>query len=157
MRDGDGDSSQFRIIDDIAAYGWHCAHAPAAGDFAPVSYSVGLFRTFKFPELAVLGLPSHLAQVLLQRAVNELRQGRPLNLPGATPALIRNAECMLVRVPLGAYSDQFDLCRWYYESQDFPLYQIVWPAANGRFPWDDSAPALLKTHQPVLGHSRPGH
>jgi Domain of unknown function (DUF4262) len=42
--------------------------------------------------------------------------------------------------------------RWYYEGDGFPLYQIVWPARSGQFPWDRLASAEFKRAQPVIGH-----
>ncbi|MNL71313.1 hypothetical protein D3C87_1964450 [compost metagenome] len=56
-----------------------------------------------------------------------------------------------MRVPQAQYRDYVGYARWYYEGNDFTLYQIVWPSRDGHFPWDTDAAAAYVAAQPLLG------
>src|SRR4051794_23018469 len=56
-----------KVLDDIATHGWHCVHVQTRGDRGPYSYTVGLFHTYKHPELFISGLATEVSQLILQR------------------------------------------------------------------------------------------
>jgi len=62
------------------------------------------------------------------------------------------AACVLVKVPETEYHEHVGFCRWYYEGNAFPLYQIVRPAWDGYFPWHAQASEAFRAAQPVLAH-----
>jgi len=59
-------------------------------------------------------------------------------------------------VPSSQYYEHVGLCRWYYEGNGFPLYQVVWPSRSGFFPWHSRAPEAFRAAQPVLGQAASG-
>ncbi len=40
---------------------------------------------------------------------------------------------------------------WFHDGNEFPLYQIVWPDRQGRFPWNEGAEIDPRHRQLVLG------
>ncbi|MET0377655.1 MAG: DUF4262 domain-containing protein, partial [Spongiibacteraceae bacterium] len=46
--------------------------------------------------------------------------------------------------------------RWYYQGNDFPLHQIVWPSQTGLFPWHPEASAAFRKAQPVIAGGADG-
>lgn len=148
--------SERKVIDNIAQYGWHCVHIMAEGDDGPYSFTIGLFHTYQHPELLIFGLPADVAHPILHIAVRAIQRGEPLNLSAPTDELLEGYPCCFVEVPATEYHDYVGFCRWYYEGNGFPLYQIVWPNRLGQFPWHPEATASFKRLQPVLGHSSNG-
>jgi hypothetical protein len=44
------DHSERKVIDNIAAYGWHCMNILADGDYPGYAFTVGVFHSYKHPE-----------------------------------------------------------------------------------------------------------
>src|SRR4051812_43772329 len=93
------DTGRQKIVDEIAEYGWHCENVLANWDSGAFAYTVGLFEKYEHPELAVFGLKPGIASLALLRAVEQLRQGKTIDLSGhADEALLKGCECALVPV-----------------------------------------------------------
>lgn len=150
------DVPEQKVIDDIANFGWHCVSILAEGDEGPYSFTVGLFHTLKHPELVIFGLPSKVAHQILTIAGNAAKAGRPLDMKASTDELLEGFACCFVEVPKAAYYEHVGFARWYYQSDDFPLYQIVWPSRHGHFPWHADATPAFRATQPVLGPALQG-
>ena len=150
------DAPEQKVIDDIAEHGWHCVSILAEGDDGPYSFTVGLIQTLKHPELLIYGLPSKTAHQILTIAVNAAKEGRPLDMAASTDELLDGFDCCFVAVPKAAYYEHVGFARWYYQGDDFPLYQVVWPSRHGRFPWHTDATPEFRAVQPVLGRPLKG-
>ncbi len=150
------DSPEQKVIDNIAQYGWHCIHIMGEGDAGPYSFTIGLFHTYKQPEFVIFGLPAKVAHQVLSIVVQAIQRDEPLNLSVPTNELLEGYPCCFAEVPATEYHDYMGFCRWYYEGNGFPLYQIVWPNRAGQFPWHPEATTAFKRVQPVLGHSPNG-
>ncbi len=102
----------------------------------PFGYTIGLFG-LGHPELVVAGVGASAASGMLTWAAGLVAAGRDLV---AGELLVREPAGRLVvevcpnpgEVVLGAN-------RWYHRPAEFsvPAYQLTWPDASGRFPWDD--------------------
>ena len=150
------DKSEQRVVDDVAKFGWHCVHILAEGEAPEYSFTVGLFHSYRHPELIIFGLSSKVAHQILTTAANAAKSGQALDLSQPTDELLNNYSCCFVEVPPSEYYEHVGFCRWYYEGNSFPLYQIVWPSRSGLFPWHSQAPEAFRVSQPVLGHAADG-
>lgn len=65
-------------------------------------------------------------------------------------ALVENYECVFVEVPRARFNDFVFSASWFYAGRDFPLYQVVWPDREGRYPWNEGATPDPRHEQPVL-------
>ena len=65
--------------------------------------------------------------------------------------MLEGHQCAFVRVPVEQYRNYVGYARWYYQGDDFSLYQIVWPSRDGHFPWQAQASAQYVESQPLLG------
>ena len=144
------DKSEQRILDNIAEFGWHCAHILAEGEYVEYSFTVGLFKSYGHPELIIFGLSSAIAHDVLSIAALAAQQGAPLDLSAPADALLHGHPCCFVEVPASQYYEHVGFCRWYYQGNGFPLYQIVWPSRSGLFPWHPDASPEFKSAQPVI-------
>jgi len=145
------DASERKVVNDVAEFGWHCVGIMEEGDEPAYSFTVGLFKTFKHPELMIFGVPPSVGQQLLNIVGQALRDGEPIDLSQPTDALLEGYSCCFVPVPKAHYREFVGFARWYYEGDDFPLYQVVWPSRSGLFPWDADAHPQFRAAQPVLG------
>lgn len=145
-----------KLLANIDSHGWQCTSV-GAGDGQPCfSYTIGLFHSFGCPELMIVGLPPKVAHAVLTIAANAAREGTPLDVEAPTDALVEGCSCVFVRVPQTACGEYVLSASWYYESEAFALYQIVWRSKEGRFPWHARAGKAFRAAQPVIG-SRDGH
>ena len=145
------DRSEQKVIDNIAEFGWHCLHIHADLSYVEFTFTVGLFQTYQYPELIILGLPSTVAHTILSTAADAAKFGKPLDVTQLTDALLEGYSCCFAKVPKAEYHEHVGFARWYYEGDEFPLYQIVWPCRSGFFPWHPLATADFKRAQPVIG------
>ena len=152
---GEDDSEQ-KVIDDIATYGWHCINIHPEGEHVGYAFTIGLFQSYGHPELIIFGLPAQVAHQILGIAANAAKSGTPLDLTQPSDALINDYLCCFGEVPLSEYYEHVGYCRWYYQGNRFPLYQIVWPSRDGLYPWDEQATPGLRAAQPVIAHTPNG-
>ena len=151
VRQAGEDASEQKVIDDIATHGWHCVHI-SADDVGPgYSFTIGASHSFGQPEFLILGLPSATAHQILDVALDAVRSGAIADFTATTGALLKDHQCAFVRVPPEQYRDYVGYARWYYQGDDFALYQIVWPSRDGLFPWQAQASAQYVDSQPLLG------
>ncbi len=72
------DDSERKVLEDIESFGWHCVHVMAEGDLVEYAFTVGLFHSFKHPDLIVFGLPKTIAHQILCMRLMRPRQERRL-------------------------------------------------------------------------------
>lgn len=147
------DRHEQQVINDVSNYGWHCVQILAEDEEPPFSFSVGLFHTYRHPELIVFGLPSSVAHQVLTLSVKAIQRGKPIDLSVPTEELVEGYPCVFISVPESEYQEHVGFCRWFYEGNNFPLYQVVWPSRDGHFPWHIEASAPFRANQPVLGYA----
>lgn len=150
------DESDRKLIDDIATYGWHCVRIAAEENLPCFAFTVGVFHSYQHPEFIIFGLRSDIAHRVLTLAIDGMRSGAIFDLALPTDELLNGYPCVFIRVPEAEYFEHVGFGRWFYEGNDFPLYQIVWPSRAGLFPWHPDASEAFRAEQPVLGHRDAG-
>ena len=58
-------------------------------------------------------------------------------------------KCLFLKVRAIHYKEYLGYAQWYYEGDDFPVLQCIFPTVTGRYPWE--WPSDKKHLQPVLG------
>jgi hypothetical protein len=115
------------------------------------AYSLGAFETYGAPELIVFGLDNDLAAAIIKDVMDDIEAGRRFScgvpeidvVGGDHPVVFLEAD------PRKAI-DYVILADWYYERAPFPVWQLVWPAKNGCFPWAPGFPSGMRRLQPDL-------
>jgi hypothetical protein len=144
------DDSEQKVLNDIATVGWHCVQIFAEKNQPEYSFTVGLFQSYGHPELIIFGLKAHIAHQILCIAVDAVRAGSPIDLAQLTDALVEGYSCCFVEVPRREYGNYVGFAQWYYQGNDFPLYQVVWPSRTGLFPWHPEVSQEFRAAQPVI-------
>ena len=106
-------------------------------DQPPFAYSIGAWESHGAPELIVFGLRPEVASSIINAVMASHAAGRRFRCGVPEFEVIQN------RVPVYFLEVDPDIAKvyatftdWYYERGAFPLWQIVWPDKNGRFPWE---------------------
>lgn len=151
VRQAGDDASEQKVIDDIATYGWHCVHIGGDEEGPGYTFTIGAFHSFGLPEFLIMGLPQATAHQIVDLALDAARSGAITDFTQTTGVLLDGHQCAFVRVPEARYRDWAGYARWFYQGNDFSLYQIVWPSRDGHFPWDAAAAPAYVASQPLLG------
>lgn len=144
------DRAEQKVLDDIAQSGWHVVNVLEGEGHAPHAFSIGLYKTYGHPEVLVIGLAAELMHSVINIIGNDAKSGKANPIGAPYSGLLEGFDCVLLPVPEEAYREYVGFARWYYEGNDFPLVQCVWPTTQGIFPWEENAPSGFISWQPVL-------
>ena len=128
------DEHDQRILEDIDKDGWHCVVIPAEGDCEGWCISVGLCQTLQQPEIAVFGCQPETGHGMLWAAVDEIREGRHFLDGDVSDRFIESYDSTFRQSKLRWYDPFFGWARWYHSGDEFAMLQVIWPAAEQRFP-----------------------
>ncbi len=130
------DASDQKLLGDVRDFGWHHLHIhPDAG--LRWSFSVGLFETWGHPEVVVFGLDMETAQGVLSVAADIAKAGQQAADGTHAGDFIEAYEVCFLRVRPHWYGSFLGYAQWYNGTAGgFPVLQLVWPDASGRFPWE---------------------
>lgn len=146
------------IVDHVDRVGWSVMSvAPRADSNDPkewFSYTIGLPKTFGWPELICFGLDSRLAHGLLNDAVTQLRDNNLTPSHGLLLSkVIKGGEVRFVdagRIPLS----YFNSARWFAEYSGaagvLARLQMLWPDDHALFPDDPGCEAGVRSSQTPL-------
>ena len=143
-----GGDAQMRA--DIATYGWHVIAVYEDDEGPGFAFTIGLFRRFEHPELIVFGLPPETMHLMLNGAGAAVRGGRTYGVDKDYDDILERYNCTFRPVPRSHYEEYLGSARWYYDGDDFPVLQLIWPDRDHRYPWVAPSDAWIRTAQPVL-------
>src|SRR5271154_4446984 len=142
------------VLSNIREFGWHVVNVIEDDGHPPRTFSIGLYETWGFPELIVIGRSRSTAHEMLKSLASQIEDGCTPDLRDPEPYLLLGMRSHFVEVNTRYYSDYVGFALWYYRKRHFPLYQIVWPGNDSLYPWDEKAAKPFKEWQPVLGQAR---
>ncbi len=141
-------------VESISRHGWFALWVAGSLD---VAYTVGLWHTFRQPELVMFGLSGEDMQSWLNTCV-ELGRDKGWPQPGEPfDGVLDGFGTQLRDVHISWYRALFGTALSFYRGTGVPFRQLVWPDRNGQWPWDEAATASSHTRQafawlPVAKH-----
>jgi hypothetical protein len=100
------------------------------------AYTAGLFHNYGHAELILFGLDLEVMHAVLNDCGELVKSGRKLE-PGQKLGGLLEGDYELlfreVKAPQ-SYKQHVGYALAFYKGRDFPLLQVVWPDAQGRFP-----------------------
>jgi len=135
---------------DIEEFGCHLALIEADNYMPAFAYTIGLYEKFGHPEIICFGLSTELLSSILNQACSLIREGKKLTTGVLYPGFILRYEVQLLEVDKAFYPDYMGYGMWYYDGQDFPALQLVWPDMDQEFPWEENFNPDYKFRQPLL-------
>lgn len=143
-------AAEQKIISDVAKYGFHVAYVPGDGYSPGFAYTIGLYKTYGYPELICFSLHMDLLHSVLWSGKELLDKNPQPDLTVGYPDFIGNFDVRLLPVDKAWYREYFGYGYWLNGSWDFPALQIVWPDKQALFPWQEGFNPDWKWGQPLL-------
>lgn len=138
------------IRDHIERFGWHVVLIPSDGEGPGFAYTIGLFKTFRSPEMIVFGLPQEVMHAVVNHAGEEFKAGRSVELNKPLDGYLQGYPIVFKEVKKKHYREYFGYARWYYAGELFSAVQCVWPDKAAHFPWDHGFDPDCLKFQPLL-------
>jgi hypothetical protein len=158
---GDGDDTVWGAWDrqtahHVRQHGWSVVGIGADERVPGWAYSVGVWHTLRQPELCICALPMDVAHGLVNDVGDRVRSGAPLRYDEPVRGVIQGYELAVRPVHESWFNDMFCAALRFYERPPLAFRQLVWPDADGRFPWEAGAGASCRA-QPMLWLPRDDH
>lgn len=115
----------------------------------PFSYSLGLFHSYRHPEIILLGLPHEVAGTIINGIGVTVASGERIE-PNRFYDDFTNTGNVFKVVDPRHYPEYCGYALWFYHGDDFPVLQCVWPLKSGQYPWDEDYPPEGAEFQPLL-------
>jgi hypothetical protein len=144
------------VLSNIQEFGWHAVNVIEDDGHPPWSFTIGLYETYGFPELIIIGRSRAISHEILKTIADDVELNSPPDLTALDGHLLLGMKCHFLEVNTRYYSDYVGFALWFYRKRKFPMYQILWPNSDGLYPWDMNASRAFKEWQPLLGEASAG-
>ena len=125
-----------RTISHIEEYGCSIVNVERTTFGLGWSYTIGVFDTSGKPEIITVGLLPETAQFALNQAAKLQREGIDLT-EGRHRDVVGEVGCEFRAVDPKWVKQLMGWALWYYEGDEFPVIQAVYPDLRNRFPGDE--------------------
>ena len=150
-----------RLCDTVDNIGWAVLSvAPRTDSDDPdewFSYSIGLTKTFGWPELICFGLPTETRRHMINDAVEECRRKELTPEAGLRLSEALKGYDILLTDGSAIPDSYFGSAEWFAKQAgiDVPIsrLQLLWPDANGYFPGDNRCLEAIVREQTPLENS----
>jgi hypothetical protein len=149
------DASDLRVMADVSEAGLHVVCGAATGGAPGFAYSIGLFRTFDHPEVAIFGLAAPALDAAVRRIGERVRAGDRFDEGDVADELLERRAVAFRRIVPRHYPPYLGYAVWYHGGARFPALQATWADPEGHFPWERWFPRELRDLQPVLFEPEP--
>ena len=120
-------------------------------DYLPsFSYSIGLYETYKHPEIICFGLSNDLGLAIINDVAELIKNGEIIKTNKTYDNIFSNSKAEFLHVDKKNINDYLGAAINYYNSEGFPVLQLVWTDRNDKFPWEDNFEEKFIYKQPLL-------
>jgi hypothetical protein len=154
------DRHEQNFVEKIREHGWFGTHVAADNEAPGFGFTTGFWLKFGLPELIVFSLSRQAAHDTFWHMFRELKTGKRFAIREPQDGIFRNVAAVLLPVSKQEYQSYLGWSRWFYGGDEFQCLQLVFPDANGYFPWANGATDDFRWGQPDLTGSnwlRLGH
>jgi len=132
------------LVSTVEQHGWCALRAASSVDFA---YTVGLWHSFRLPELVMFGLDGEGMQHWLDACVARVREHGWPDPAAPFAGVIDGFDTQLRPVDESWRDALFGTAHRFYAGWPVPVWQLVWPDAAGRWPWEEGATMSCRLRQ----------
>jgi hypothetical protein len=151
-----------RILSCVERYGCFVVSVFAGEDDAwtpPLSYSVGFTKSLGQPEVINLGLPRETGHEVINALYAQCADGLEIFDGQRIDSLFAGYPCIMRPVDESwLIQSYFASALWFHRTQMGSglknVFQMVWPDADGRFPWEEDCADWVKVEQPAMYEPR---
>lgn len=142
---------EWDVVKSIQKHGFFFTYVSEDGHSSSDSFSftTGLWKTLNFPEIITFGLPREACAALFSDVFDQIKNGVDLSFD---QHLHHMGNLPIVLTPARRETNNAYLltAKWFYETDDFPVIQLLWPDPEGRFPWEARFDPRFADHQPDM-------
>jgi hypothetical protein len=139
------------MLTDIRREGYHKISVFSEVEGEPeFSYTVGLFHTYKHPELVIFGLSIEVELAILDTVHDLVAGGTRFMHGNSSSEVLDGASVVFLEFSRTEYDEYLGQAENFYRSDDFPVLMLTWPDRDGVFPWMNGAAEWLTQQQPAL-------
>lgn len=144
------DDGDLTLLAGVGQRGWHVVQE--SGDEAEpgYAYTVGLFRRFDHPEVALFGLAQDELRAALDRLGARVAGGERFDTVEVAEGLLERRAVAFRRMAPRHVREYLGYAIWFHGGVRFPALQCIWADPEGRFPWDAWFPREARGLQPTL-------
>lgn len=140
-----------KLTDDIVKYGFEVIMVPQTNYLPSFAYTVGLWKSYKHPELISLGLPIDTLHTMLNTVAFEvIKKEKLIEIGTNYHDILEKYPVQFLTVDKRNIPDYFGQAISYYQTVDFPALQLIWPDDKGIFPYESDFREDLIYLQPLL-------
>jgi hypothetical protein len=120
-------------------------------DYSPsFAYSIGLFETYKHPEIICFGLPDKLGHEIINDVADLIKTGEAIKTYRHYSNIFKDSVAQFIPVDAGNIDHYFRAALNFYGATKFPAYQLVWTDRNNKLPWEENFEQEFLYKQPLL-------
>jgi hypothetical protein len=144
------EETERKIRENIEKFGCHIVLIEPDNYLPGFAYSIGLYKNYGHPEIICFGLSKELLGSLINTAQDLIKEGQKLTTDTLYSDFLEDFDVQFLKVDKEHLPDYMGYARWFYQSCDFPVLQLVWPDKESRFPWVEGFNTDWKFKQPLL-------
>jgi hypothetical protein len=134
----------------IEQYGLSIVIIEATNYLPSFAYSIGLWETYKHPEIICFGFSTKTLHILINDVSEVIKRGSRI-MPGeAYDNFLQGGNTFFVMVNPSYLPNYFGAAIEYYGSKNFEALQFVWPDRKNKFPWQPGFEKEFIYKQPLL-------
>jgi hypothetical protein len=137
-------------VEKVQERGWQVMMIPGDENGPGWAFTIGLWHTYRFPELAIFGLAIDDMRTCLNDLGEKAVAGQTLEADQERHDVITNHPVVLKTVDYRWYRAFFGTAIGFYQRPPFPFLQVVRPSGDGTFPWQPGGDGRYLDHQPKL-------
>jgi hypothetical protein len=149
------EAADLRLMADVAQWGVHVVSGLSTAFDGSYAFSVGLFRTFDHPEVALFGREPALLERAVRRIAERVRAGERLDSRDVADGVLDGRAVTFRRIVPRHYATYLGYAVWFHDGPRFPALQGVWSDPAGRYPWERWFPREERDLQPILFEDEP--
>ena len=134
----------------IDKFGLQVITVTTTGYSQPFAYSIGLWETYKHPEILCFGLPADLAHAIINDVAKLIKEGGKFETDQDYTGIFRASRAAFLSVDKRNMEDYFGVALEYYKEIKFEALQLIWTDRNNKFPWEENFEEEFLYKQPLL-------
>jgi hypothetical protein len=151
MKEAELDDGDKKLLSDIEKYGLHVVYVLGDEEGPGFGFSIGLYKNYNHPEIIVVGLKQQITHIIINNIAEDIKGGKLYEPFSWSKDVLENYDCLFIKADKSYYKEYVGYGIWYYDGDDFPLLQCIYPTIKGIYPWQDAWPENIKNSQPILG------
>jgi hypothetical protein len=144
------DANETKAISDIKEHGCHILHVLEDDVGTCFSYSIGIEKTSKQPELIVTGLNQEISHFIINEYCKRVRDGESFKEGEFYSGFLEGFDVKFAPVAERHYKDYFGWGLWLYGGNNFRVHQLIWPSTDGTWPSEAPESSNIAWYIPPL-------